>query len=429
MKPIFEPPTRRGTVSASGSPIVDGDEGGGGDGGDGDGEAMPPDPPTPPTPISGSRQLIGYSVAVSSPSWNGSGSLSNEEDRLASLFDWPNGGPPVQRLYRKQQNPPFGDMTRCINDGRIPWVSIKPGSAGPVGDIAGGSNARFDAWGEYCRDFWPSTIIFTYDHETDRHAYSGNANYSNAQYINYQTDFVTAFRHCIDRMRATDGTHSLDNVHFATNATGWAFRKGSNRDPGLMWHPDFDIVSVDPYDFYLFNNGNTASGGRRELFENYGGFSTGALEHYTFCTDPEKWYDDMHPSWDVPATILSNLDKFPVRMAIGETGFQFEMQPNASNTLWIAQEDPDSTSNAQALQLTQMAADLRDDYQRYEVVIYWGSSTNAIGAAKGSPNYFAGPTSNRWGANWPGSVEAFRVETAKANHTGTLTPWGPSGLL
>lgn len=384
----------------------------------------------PPGGDAVSRQLLGWSETPSGAGWQGAAmSMTNIELQRAAQFEWPGGGPPVNRLYRQQQNPPYSDMQRTLDGDRIPWVSIKPGSGGIAADITGGSNARFASWGQYCRDFYPKTIIFTYDHEVDRHAYSGSAVYSNVQYRNYQTDFVTAFRHCIDVMKAQDPTHSLDHVVFATNFTGWGFRPGSNRDPGLAWHPDFDMVTVDPYDFYVFNDGSKEPGGRRRMFSGYGGFSTGAIEHHTWCMDPLKWYDDIHPTWTPPATVIANLDKFPVRMGIGEVGFQPSMHPNSGNTQWIFEEDPDDPQNAMALQLTQMASDLRGTYQRYEVVVYWHSSTNAIGASAGSPNYFAGPAEHRWGCEWPGSMEAWRVETSKTNHQGLITPWSPEGLV
>ena len=386
-------------------------------------------PPPPPPPVTSAKQLIGWAANTSGVAWQGTAvSQASEDLRLADLFDWPLNGPPVARLYRQQQNPPFSDMQRTLTDGRIPWISCKPGSGGLAGDKAGGSDARWAAWGNYMKDFWPKTIIFTYDHEVDRHAYSGSATYTNIQYRNYQADFVDTFRHIMDIMIGTDPTHSLDHVIFASNLTGWAYRKASNRDPGLCWHPDFHMVSVDPYDFYLFNDGRVEADGRRELWENYNGWSTGALEHYIWCTNPLKWYADLHPTWAVPSVVTSNLDKFPVRMAIGETGFQPEMRPNSTNTLWVPYEDVNSTTNSISSQLRQMFVDMRNAYKRYEVVVYWHSSTQAIGNTEGSPNYFAGPAEHRWGCYWPGAVEVFRQEASKVNHIGAITPWTPGGL-
>lgn len=390
----------------------------------------PPPPPPPPPPPTGARQLIGLAVTSGGSSWQGATvTQANEEARLADLFDWPRNGPPVMRLYRQQQNPPYSDFQRTMDDGRIAWISVKPGSGGLAADLTGGSDARWVLWGKYFRDFWPSKIIFSYDHETDRHAYSGASTYSNVAWRNYQTDWVTTFRHIKSVMIGQDPVHSLDNVTFASIQTGWAFQPGSGRDPGVMWHPDIDMVASDPYDIFVYNDGHKEAKGRKPFFGNYGDWSTGAIEYYTWCSDPLQWYEDF-TNRAPPAIVSSNLDLFPVRMGLGEWGCQPLMHPNGSDTLWTPEEDVNSLSSSLALQLKKFFEDLRGPYNRIEVAAFWHSSILGIGANDGQPNYFAGPAEHRWGCYWPGVVEVFRQQTSRAEHQGqALTPWGPGGLL
>jgi hypothetical protein len=386
----------------------------------------------PPPPAKAARQILTSAVPHTGNSLIGTLNSSDEEARMAELFGWSNNGPPVQRIYRTAaNNPPYGVMTDILADGRIPWVSLKPGPGGVAADLAGTNDAYFDAWAAYFRSFWPLPIWFSYDHETDRHSYSGSSVQSNAQWRAYQQDQAAAFVRFKSRWASLDTTHGNSHMTFVSNLTGWAFLKGSSRDPGYCWHPDIDVVSADPYDTWLYNNGTLHNPKRPYYVAPTGNFqtSTGASEHYQWCMDPEAWYAQHWPGWTIPSVVTNNLDKFPVRVAIGETGTVFDMIPNGTNTQWTPRDDPENPNGYQASWFRQMALDLRTHMPRTEVWCLWPSSTHSIGNSSGHPFYFHGPTDQRWGANWPASIDAFRAECVRGNHAGEITPWGPGGLL
>jgi hypothetical protein len=390
----------------------------------------------PPPPAKAARQIWGSAVPITTTSMTSGSNLNSnaEEARMAELFGWPNSGPPVQRIYRgSSDNPPYGIMTDILGDGRIPWVSLKPGPGGPAADLAGTNDAYWDAWAAYFRSFWPLPIWFSYDHETDRHSYSGSSVQSNAQWRAYQQDQAAAFVRFKSRWASLDTTHGNSHMTFVSNLTGFAFLKGSSRDPGYCWHPDIDVVSSDPYDFRLFNDGSSRSGRHLYIASPTGTstLSTGATEHYQWCMDPEAWYAQHWPGWEIPSIVANNLDKFPVRMAIGETGCQFNKTPDVmpNPTQWIPLDDPEDPNGYQATWFRQLGVDLRTNYPRLEVICHWPSSTQRIGSSSGSPNYFHGPADRRWGAFWPASIDAFRAECVRGNHAGEITPWGPGGLL
>lgn len=381
--------------------------------------------PADPEPMRQGRQLFGMVVQSSgggvSPPLN-----QNAEDlRIGQLLGW-DTGPDVQRIFQQTQSPPYSHMETILAQGRMPWFSLKPGTGGVAGDRAGARDAYWANWGTYLAQFHPQPIWFTYDHENDRHSHSGSPRHDNPGWVNYQNDFREAFRRIIGIMRAADPTNGLSHVHMGPILTGWAFRTAASRDVSLSWHPDFDFIGCDPYDFWLRFDG-TIMATRRPLFFD-GTASSGAHEYYKFGTDPLGWYAQYHPTWAVPSIITDNLDKFPIRMAIAEAGTSFDLRPNANGTGWIPQEDPDDPTSWQGAWFTQMGHDLRENYPRIENVCYFHYDFYTPGEARGYPMSFAGPAANRYGAEWAGPIAAYRTEVRRPEHHGTPTPWTPGGV-
>lgn len=390
------------------------------------------DPEGEPPPSSGARQLIGTTIGTSGASWNPSATWSGYEEgeRLADLFGWPNSGPPVFRIFRQTQGPPYTSISQTVADSRVPWVSHKPPSGGVAADRAGANDAHWAAWGNYYKDFYPNKVIFTYDHEHDRHTHSGDNNVTSAGWLSYQADWREAFRRIKSVMVAADTTNGLSHVTFAGIQTGWAYMPASNRDPGISWHPDFDMWASDPYSGWKPNVG--AGGTKRHLWHT--GTSINARPYYMYCSDPVEWYETYKPSWLTPggyqaaALPLANLSRFPTRMALGEFGNTYDHTFNGSLNRFVPNE-PDDENSWMAQWAKQLFLDVRNNMPRLEALCYYHTSVNPPASDPDGHFYvFAGPYSNRYGAEYEGVIAEWATGSSHANHTGSLTPWTPSGL-
>ena len=339
-------------------------------------------------------------------------------------------------MFRSTQGPGWSYIEQVVADGRMPWVSHKPPSGSPAADAAGTNDSHWASWGSYYADFWPNRVWFTYDHEHDRHSYSGSPVPSNPAWVQYQEDVRDAYRQIKTVMQAADPVHNLDHVDFVGVQTGWGFRTNSGRDPGRSWHPDIDVWAVDGYVRWMDTDGSYNLSNQSPWFSDSDDRGSGIRNYYQWCIDPVDWYEKYYPEWlpggggsyQVSDVVLNNLDKFPVRMGGGETGTPFEMRIQGG--LWVPMEgiDPEDPDTYHPTWLRGMAASMRA-MPRFEAVCYWHSATTPIGQGSETGSYyFAGPAAYRWGAEWASSIAAFATEAQRPDHYGTLTPWTPGGL-